>query len=147
MIIGSDATKTSGVPESWAAHRDRPGVWLIRDPATRSTADDVVARVLALKRTGDVAIVSLHWGSNWGYGVGLSEIQFAHRLVDAGIDSGRGEVAALRMLPLRVRRMRLERVSETDAQWPRATMEHISRRFEIDVAAVSDELLTVHPRR
>ena len=73
VIIGSVATKSSGVPESWAAHRDRPGVWLIRDPATRSTADDVAARVLTLKRTGDVAIVLVHWGSNWGNGVGLSE--------------------------------------------------------------------------
>jgi len=25
VIIGSVATKSSGVPESWAAHRDRPG--------------------------------------------------------------------------------------------------------------------------
>ena len=63
------------------------------------------------------------------------------------INPGRGELAAIRMLPLRVRRMRLERVSETDVQWLRATMEHISRRFGIDVATVSDELLTVHPRR
>ena len=64
------------------------------------------------------------------------------------IDPGGDEVAALRMLPLRVRRMRLERLYlETDAQWLRATMEHISRRFKIDVAAVSDELLTVHPKR
>ena len=59
------------------------------------------------------------------------------------INPGRGELAAIRMLPLRVRRMRLERVSETDVQWLRATMEHISRRFGIDVATVSDELLTV----
>ncbi len=200
VIIGSVATKSSGVPESWAAHRDRPGVWLIRDPATGSTADDAAARVLAHKRAGDVAIVSVHWGSNWGYGVGLSEIQFAHRLIDAGIDIvhghsshhprpieiyrgkpilygcgdviddyegigghesyrsdlrllylisidlGRDELAALRMLPLRVRRMRLEHASETDAEWLRATLAHISRRFGIDVVAVSDELLAVRPR-
>jgi len=77
-------------------------------------------------------------------------------LIDAGIDivhgrssyhPGRSMLAAIRMLPLRVRRMRLERVSETDVQWLRATMEHISRRLGIDVATVSDELLTVHPRR
>jgi poly-gamma-glutamate capsule biosynthesis protein CapA/YwtB (metallophosphatase superfamily) len=200
VIIGSVATKSSGVPGSWAARRDRPGVWLIRDPATRSTADGTAARVLAHKRTGDVAIVSVHWGSNWGYGVELSEIQFAHRLIDAGIDIvhghsshhprpieiyrgkpilygcgdviddyegigghesyrrdlrllylisinlGRDEMAALRMLPLRVRRMRLERASASDAEWLRATLEHISRQFEIDAVAVSDELLAVRPK-
>ncbi|WP_424747076.1 CapA family protein [Mycobacterium sp.] len=69
VVIGSVATKSSGVPESWAAHRNRPGVWLIRDPSARDAADDVAAKVRAHKRTGDVAIVSVHWGSNWGYGV------------------------------------------------------------------------------
>ncbi len=201
VIIGSVGAKSSGVPESWAAHRDRPGVWLVRDPATRSSADDVAERVLTHKRTGDVAIVSVHWGSNWGYGVGLSEIQFAHRLIDAGvdvvhghsshhprpieiyrgkpilygcgdviddyegigghesyrpdlrmlylisIDPGRDELASLRMLPLRVRRMRLERISQTDVEWLRATLEHISRRFEIDFVTAPDEQLAVRPRR
>jgi len=63
------------------------------------------------------------------------------------IDLGRGELAALRMLPLRVRRMRLERVPPTDVRWLRATMEHISRRFEIDVVTVADDLLAARPRR
>jgi hypothetical protein len=43
--------------------------------------------------------------------------------------------------------MRLERVSETDAEWLRATTEQISRRFGIDVVAVSDDLLVVRPKR
>ncbi len=199
MVIGSVATKSSGVPESWAAHRDTPGVWLIWDPSARAGADDVAAKVLAHKRTGDVAIVSVHWGSNWGYGVGLSEIQFAHRLIDAGIDivhghsshhprpieiyrgrpilygcgdviddyegigghesyrpdlrllylisidPGRVDLAALQIVPLRVRRMRLERVASTDAEWLRATIEHISRRFGTHVVAGTDDLLVVHP--
>ncbi|HEY5148321.1 MAG TPA: CapA family protein [Mycobacterium sp.] len=199
VVIGSVATKSSGVPESWTAHRDTPGVWLIWDPSARAAADDVAAKVLAHKHTGDVAIVSVHWGSNWGYGVGLSEIQFAHRLIDAGIDivhghsshhprpieiyrgrpilygcgdviddyegigghesyrpdlrllylisidPGRGDLAALQMVPLRVRRMRLERAARTDAEWLRATIEHISRRFGTHVAAGSDDLLAAHP--
>lgn len=51
------------------------------------------------------------------------------------------------MLPLRVRRMRLERIPPTDVEWLRATMEHFSRRFGIDVVTVADDLLTVHPRQ
>jgi poly-gamma-glutamate capsule biosynthesis protein CapA/YwtB (metallophosphatase superfamily) len=85
-IIGSVATKSSGVPESWAAHQDRPGVWLVRDSSVRDVAEEVAAEVLAHKRRGDIAIVSVHWGPNWGYAVALSEIQFAHRLIDAGVD-------------------------------------------------------------
>ena len=201
VVVGSVATVSSGVAESWAAHPDRSGVWLVRDPSARAAADDVAAGVLAHKATGDIAIVSVHWGSNWGYGVGLSEIQFAHRLIDAGVDivhghsshhprpieiyrgrpilygcgdviddyegigghesyrsdlrllylistdPGSGELAALRMLPLRVRRMRLECVPRTDAEWLRSTLEHISRRFRTPVVAGPDDLLVVRLNR
>ncbi|WP_414738889.1 CapA family protein [Mycobacterium nebraskense] len=86
VTVGSVAMQSAGVPASWAAHHDKPGVWLIRDAPVRDVADEVAAEVLAQKRDGDVAIVSVHWGSNWGYGIGQSEIAFAHRLIDAGVD-------------------------------------------------------------
>ena len=207
VLIGSTATKSSGVPESWAAQDDRPGVWWIRDPSERATADYVAAKVLAHRHDGDVAVVSVHWGSNWGYAVGQGEIQFGHRLIDAGIDivhghcshhprpieiyRGRpilygcgdviddyegigghesfrsdprllylistdpasGELVSLRMIPLRVRRMHLERASHTDTEWLRANVEHTSRRFRIRIVARSADLLEVvslrsdtHPR-
>ena len=201
VLIGSTATKSSGVPESWAAQDDRPGVWWIRDPSERATADYVAAKVLAHRHDGDVAVVSVHWGSNWGYDVGLSEIQFAHRLIDAGIDVIHGHsshhprpieiyrgkpilygcgdviddyegigghesfrpdlrllyvistdpaedhVGLVRMIPLRVRRMRLERVGHAEMEWLRATLEHISRRFNTHIVAGSDELLEVRGDR
>ena len=199
VLIGSVAMTSAGVPESWAAHHDRPGVWLIRDPSLRDVADDVAAEVLAHKRDGDVAIVSVHRGSNWGYAIASSEIAFAHRLIDAGVDivhghsshhprpieiyRGKpilygcgdvindyegigghesfradlrllylthtapvgGQVVSLRMIPLHVRRMRLERASQTDAEWLRATIEHTSRRFGTRVVARSYGLLEVVP--
>jgi poly-gamma-glutamate synthesis protein (capsule biosynthesis protein) len=30
--------------------------------------------------------VSIHWGGNWGYDVPEAHVQFAHRLIDNGID-------------------------------------------------------------
>jgi len=202
VLVVSVAATTSGVPESWAAHHDRPGVWLIRDLSDRDTADDVAAAVLADKRTGDVAVVSVHWGPNWGYAIEPGEILFAHRLIDAGVDivhghsshhprpveiyRGRpilygcgdviddyegigghesfrsdlrllyvtstdpasGDLASLKMIPLRVRKMRLERASQADAAWLRETAEHTSRRFGIGVTARPDGLLeVVVPRR
>jgi poly-gamma-glutamate capsule biosynthesis protein CapA/YwtB (metallophosphatase superfamily) len=86
VVIGSVAMRSSGVPESWAARWHRPGVWLIRDPSQRDAADDVAAAVLAHKRDGYVAIVSVHWWSNWGYGIAPEDVAFAHRLIDAGVD-------------------------------------------------------------
>jgi poly-gamma-glutamate capsule biosynthesis protein CapA/YwtB (metallophosphatase superfamily) len=69
-------------------------------------------------------------------------------------DSATGELISLRMIPLRMRRMQLERASHADAEWLRTIIEHTSRRFGIRVAARPDDLLEVmslhsdtHPRR
>lgn len=86
LLVGSVAVTSAGVPESFAAQADLPGVWLIADTALRDAVEEVAAEVLAHRRDGDVAIVSVHWGSNWGYAMTASEIAFAHRLIDAGID-------------------------------------------------------------
>lgn len=39
-----------------------------------------------MKGAGDVGVVSIHWGSNWGYDVPPAHVRFAHRLIDGGID-------------------------------------------------------------
>ncbi len=37
-----------------------------------------------MKREGDIVVASIHWGSNWGYGVPRKQREFAHRLIDEG---------------------------------------------------------------
>jgi poly-gamma-glutamate capsule biosynthesis protein CapA/YwtB (metallophosphatase superfamily) len=51
-----------------------------------ATADALLARVRSRKRPGDVAVVSIHWGDNWGYEVPDAHIRFAHRLLDGSVD-------------------------------------------------------------
>ena len=85
VVTVAAGLKSSGVPPQWAATADRPGVAYIGDLSERS-AVDLADRVMTSKRTGDVTVVSLHWGSNWGYGVDKDQVRFAHRLVDAGVD-------------------------------------------------------------
>lgn len=92
VLIASISTLSSGVPTGWAAGHDRPGIWLIDQPSAQH-ADEVAARFAPLARSGDRTIVSVHWGPNWGYGTGLSEQEFAHRLIDAGIDIVHGHSA------------------------------------------------------
>jgi poly-gamma-glutamate synthesis protein (capsule biosynthesis protein) len=160
-----------------------------------AAADEVVERILTSRRPGDVVVVSVHWGGNWGYDVSSEEITFAHRLVDGGVDlvhghsshhprplevyAGRlilygcgdfvddyegiggharfrddlrllylatvdgatGRLAALRMLPLQARRMRLTRPTGEDAQWLQSTMDRISRRFGARVDLTSNGTL------
>jgi poly-gamma-glutamate capsule biosynthesis protein CapA/YwtB (metallophosphatase superfamily) len=85
VVIASGGMESSGIPRHWAATAARPGVAFIPNLSNRSAAE-LADRVLALKRPGDIAVVSLHWGSNWGYDVPPSQVRFAHRLIDAGVD-------------------------------------------------------------
>lgn len=85
VVAVAGAMASSGVPGEWAATESLPGVAFVPDLSPH-TAAEVATRVLAPKRTGDVAIVSLHWGPNWGYLVEPGQVRFAHRLIDAGVD-------------------------------------------------------------
>ncbi|HET6876651.1 MAG TPA: CapA family protein [Jatrophihabitans sp.] len=84
LVVGC-GTPSSGIPPNWAATDARPGVHLLTELTARR-ADELAASVAASKRPGDVAVVSIHWGSNWGYAVEPGFRRFAHRLVDGGVD-------------------------------------------------------------
>ena len=46
----------------------------------------IAEQVERRRRPGDVILVSIHWGSNWGYDVAAAEQRFAHALIDdAGV--------------------------------------------------------------
>ena len=193
--IASCGMESSGIPRSWAASDRAPGVALVSDVS--HSAEEIAARVLTVKRQGDISIVSLHWGSNWSYEVGAHQIDFAHRLIDAGIDvvhghsshhprpvelyrgklilygcgdtvddyegirtyeafrhelrllyfasidCASGSLTALRMMPMRMRKLRLENASRDEAEWLRSTLEQISRRFRTRVRGTVDGVLTV----
>ncbi|WP_280438231.1 CapA family protein [Nocardia carnea] len=195
VLIASISTLSSGVPSSWAARGDRPGVWLIDHPSARH-ADEVTARFAPVRRSGDHTIVSVHWGPNWGCGTGLSEREFAHRLIDTGTDIvhghsahhpraieiyrgrpilyGCGDVvddyegigghesyrpelrllylvtlvlggpAEVRMLPLRIRHMRLERAGPADVRWLQTRLGDISSRFGTRIDTGPDGLLRAY---
>jgi poly-gamma-glutamate synthesis protein (capsule biosynthesis protein) len=85
VIVCAVGATCSGIPESWAAGERRAGVDVLADLSVAS-ADRVVGRLDPVKRAGDVAVVSVHWGSNWGYVVPAEQVRFAHRLVDGGVD-------------------------------------------------------------
>lgn len=89
VLVFAYGSGTSGVPSSWAATDDRPGVNLL--PDLFDLSDQSVLRikndVAAIKQPGDLVLVSIHWGGNWGYALSPMEKHFAHRLIDtAGVD-------------------------------------------------------------
>lgn len=86
VLVYSLATSDSGTPASWQASAQRPGVDFLSDLSARS-AGPIVERIRMAKRRGRLAVVSIHWGGNWGYRVPREQIEFAHRLIDeAGVD-------------------------------------------------------------
>lgn len=77
---------SAGVPPEWEAGKTRAGVNVLVDPSARA-AQRIAREVSAHKRPSDITVVSLHWGSNWGYGIPVGHRTFAHRLIDAaGVD-------------------------------------------------------------
>ena len=86
VIMFSFGSENSGIPSRWAASEDNSGINLLRE-----LSDGIVRRikedVKRVKRAGDIAVASIHWGSNWGYAIDPEEREFAHRLIEqAGID-------------------------------------------------------------
>lgn len=186
VLVWALAFRSSGVPDSWAATAERAGVAYLR-AATPDAATAVLERVERLRRPGDLVVVSVHWGSNWGYQVPGSHVEFAHALVDGGVDvvhghsshhprpvevyrdrlilygcgdfvddyegiggfgeyraelrlmflvsvADSGRLAGLRTVPLRARRMRLERAGAADTEWLRETLGRISAGVRVTVA-------------
>ncbi|MET8157975.1 CapA family protein [Sphaerisporangium sp. NPDC005289] len=199
VLVFSCGMESSGVPASWAATADRSGVDLVPEPAHIGTAE-IAGRVRRAKGPGDLVVVSLHWGSNWGYHVPPAQRRFAHALVDAGVDvvhghsshhprpvevyrdrlvlygcgdliddyegiagyeryrddlrllyfasldADTGSLLGLTMIPMRARRLRLDRACDQDAEWLRAVLDQESHAFGAAVAHTPDGTLTLHPR-
>jgi poly-gamma-glutamate synthesis protein (capsule biosynthesis protein) len=85
IVLLAMGAASSGIPASWAARADAPGVAFL-PRLSNAAADDISDRVCRIKQPGDIVVVSLHWGSNWGYRVTPGQVSFAHRLVDHGVD-------------------------------------------------------------
>ena len=197
-VVFSYGAASSGIPPGWAATAARPGVNFLPN-LSDATADDVIARVRAVKQAGDVVVVSIHWGSNWGYGIDRDQVRFAHRLIDGGIDvihghsshhprpievyqsklvlygcgdciddyegiSGHdnyrddlrllyfaslapdtGALAALQMVPMQARKMRLHRANATDSEWLAMVLERISHPFGSRIEHQPGGTFNLHP--
>jgi poly-gamma-glutamate capsule biosynthesis protein CapA/YwtB (metallophosphatase superfamily) len=81
VIVFSFASVTSGVPRDWAAAPQSAGVNLLPDSA-EETAAAVAHQLVDLRQPGDVVVVSIHWGPNWGYEIPEEQRRLAHALID-----------------------------------------------------------------
>lgn len=85
VLVFSFAAVTSGTPRNWAAAPGTAGINLLSD-LSAATVDRTADRIIRDRKPGDVIVVSIHWGPNWGYEVSDVQRRFAHALIDdAGV--------------------------------------------------------------
>lgn len=84
LLVFSYADVTAGIPISWRARERRPGVNLLVNLA-EDGLKQVMEDVKSFRRKGDLVVLSIHWGGNWGYDVPQVQQEFAHRLIEEGL--------------------------------------------------------------
>jgi poly-gamma-glutamate synthesis protein (capsule biosynthesis protein) len=81
LIVFGLGSTSSGIPADWSVGEHLPGLNVMeshREDPVRLLAKEISA----IKQKGDITILSIHWGSNWGYKIANSEKRLAHRFVD-----------------------------------------------------------------
>ena len=82
VLVYGFACASGGVPDGWAATWYRPGVNFLADPMA-AAVEPIAERIGRDRQPGDVVVLSIHWGPNWGYDIPASDRAFARRLIDA----------------------------------------------------------------
>jgi len=81
VIIFAFGSETSGIPKNWTATSGSPGLNLL--PLNVDEALSMISKqVKAIKQSGDIVVLSVHWGSNWGYNIPVDQRNLAHSLID-----------------------------------------------------------------
>jgi len=81
VIVIAFGCSTSGIPPSWQATTNLPGVNILSESPTCSI-NRTRSINQAIKQPGDITVVSIHWGGNWGYGIPSRQREIAHALID-----------------------------------------------------------------
>jgi len=81
LLVFAFACPDSGVPRHWAATDGRAGVNLLPD-LSQDALIEAASDIRRAAKPGDIVIISMHWGPNWGYDVPANEQRFARELVD-----------------------------------------------------------------
>jgi poly-gamma-glutamate capsule biosynthesis protein CapA/YwtB (metallophosphatase superfamily) len=83
VLVFAFADVSSGVPRAWAAHPARGGVNFLPG-VSADTARRIAVQTALHRQPGDIVVVSVHWGGNWGFEIPGNQSAFARRLIDDG---------------------------------------------------------------
>lgn len=86
LLVFAYGALDSGIPRDWRAADQQPGLCVLEDFSLH-TIENIATWIRSQRRDGDIVVMSLHWGGNWGYEVSERHRRFAHQLIDAaGVD-------------------------------------------------------------
>ncbi|MCG9970092.1 CapA family protein [Christiangramia crocea] len=86
ILVFSYGAGNSGIPSAWAADKNQSGVNYIRGLG-EIDLERIKENIRTYERQGDLVVLSIHWGGNWGYAIPEDHKTFAHQLIDeAGVD-------------------------------------------------------------
>ncbi|MEH0985831.1 CapA family protein [Micromonospora sp. CPCC 205556] len=194
LLLWSVGAPSSGIPPYWAATDRRPGVAYLPE-TTEASAAALTERIAEAADPDDLVVVSVHWGSNWGYQVPPEHVGFARRLVEGGVHlvhghsshhprpveaHGRGLIlygcgdlvddyegiggqesyrphlrllylptfdadglVRLRLVPVRMRRLRLERAAPAEARWLAELADRLGAPFRTRFRLDADGLISL----
>lgn len=85
VIVVSMATTSSGIPVEWGAGYKRSGLNLV--DLNDFWINQIRDSISVIRKLGDIAVASIHWGRNYGHDIHPRQRYFAHKLIaEAGID-------------------------------------------------------------
>ncbi len=85
VLVFAVGHSSSGIPERWRAKHKQCGVNLI--DLRPNSVNQLSEQVKSVKKKGDISVLSIHWGGNWGYDIEPAFQTFAHSVIDqADID-------------------------------------------------------------
>jgi poly-gamma-glutamate synthesis protein (capsule biosynthesis protein) len=86
VLVFACGALDSGISPEWDATEYRPGLCVL-DALSLHSVEEIATCIRSERRAGDIVVMSLHWGGNWGYEVSEEHRRFAHQLIDvAGVD-------------------------------------------------------------
>jgi poly-gamma-glutamate synthesis protein (capsule biosynthesis protein) len=83
VLVFAYGTTDSGIPRAWSAGDGRRGLNVLTQ-VSAAEARRLAATIGAQRRAGDIVVVSVHWGDNFGYAVPPEQREFARALIDSG---------------------------------------------------------------
>jgi poly-gamma-glutamate synthesis protein (capsule biosynthesis protein) len=84
LLLTAWAHPSSGVPRQWAASEHWGGVAMLPELDGRGLRR-IEAALAPHRRSGDLTVVSLHWGGNWVEEIPAEQRRFARELIDRGL--------------------------------------------------------------